>query len=109
MAQTAKTYEPQTVKISNKRQITIPAKWYRDKQFKDYAIVEYTDEGILIKDADALQTARKIRRLVLDKTGTLTVGRPEVVKSKWFDESAKGILLAMEQASEHPLAPAISS
>ncbi len=67
------------------------------------------DEGILIKDADALQTARKIRRLVLDKTGTLTVGRPEVIKSKWFDESAKGILLAMEQASEHPLAPAIIS
>ena len=65
------------------------------------------DEGILIKDADALQTARKIKTLVLDKTGTITAGKPEVVKSKWFDERTKGILLSMEQASEHPLAPAI--
>ena len=67
------------------------------------------DEGILIKDADALQTARKIKTLVLDKTGTITAGKPEVIKSKWFDESTKGILLSMEQASEHPLAPAVIS
>lgn len=65
------------------------------------------DKGILIKDADALQTARKINALVFDKTGTLTVGKPSVIKSEWYAERGKGILLAMEQASEHPLASAM--
>lgn len=67
------------------------------------------DKGILIKDADALQTARKINFLVLDKTGTLTVGQPAVIQSKWFAENAKGILLAMEQLSEHPIAAAMAA
>lgn len=49
MAEAAREYEPQTIKISSKRQITIPAKWYRDKQFTDYAIIEWTADGILIK------------------------------------------------------------
>lgn len=63
--------------------------------------------GILIKDADALQTARKTDALVLDKTGTLTVGKPAVTGQFWYDESAKGILKSMELQSEHPLAGAI--
>lgn len=64
-------------------------------------------KGILVKDADALQLAHRIKTLVFDKTGTLTEGKPVVVQSKWYAEGAKGILLAMEQASEHPLASAM--
>lgn len=65
--------------------------------------------GILIKDADSLQIAEKIDTVVLDKTGTITEGRPEVVAQKWHsDQNASiGILLAMELKSEHPLASAI--
>jgi len=65
---------------------------------------------ILIKDALALEQMRKVNTVVLDKTGTLTEGRPTV--SQWFWESgeepqAKEILLAAELKSEHPLADAI--
>ncbi len=67
------------------------------------------DKGILIKDADALQLAGRTDAVVLDKTGTLTCGKPAVVQSKWFAEGAKGIMLAMEQDSEHPLASALCS
>lgn len=63
--------------------------------------------GILIKDADALQKARKVNAIVLDKTGTLTVGKPVVTRQFWYDESAKGILKSIEMRSEHPLAKAI--
>ena len=49
MAEAAHEHEPQTIKISSKRQITIPAKWYREKRFTDYALLEWTDEGLLIK------------------------------------------------------------
>lgn len=67
------------------------------------------DEGILIKDADALQLAAKIDSVVLDKTGTLTAGKPVVLQSKWFAPSAQGIMLAMEKNSEHPLASALAA
>ncbi len=62
--------------------------------------------GILIKDADSLQIAREIDTVVLDKTGTLTSGHPTLTGEHWYAERAKGILLAMEQRSEHPLAEA---
>lgn len=67
---------------------------------------------ILIKDALALEQMRKVNTVVLDKTGTLTEGRPTV--SQWFWENgeepqAKEILLAAELKSEHPLADAIVS
>ena len=65
--------------------------------------------GILIKDADSLQIADKIDTVVLDKTGTITEGRPAVVERRWFArrEETMGILLAMELKSEHPLASAV--
>ena len=65
--------------------------------------------GILIKDADSLQIAEKIDTVVLDKTGTITEGRPAVVERRWFArrEETMGILLAMELKSEHPLASAV--
>ncbi|MCR5519537.1 MAG: cadmium-translocating P-type ATPase [Bacteroidales bacterium] len=65
------------------------------------------DKGILIKNADALQLARKIDSVIFDKTGTLTMGSPKVTDSIWFSQFSKGILKAMEQNSDHPLSEAL--
>lgn len=64
------------------------------------------EQGILIKDAESLELARKVDTIVLDKTGTITLGKPTVSGEVWFEE-AKDVLLAIEQLSEHPLATAI--
>ncbi|MGR4836974.1 MULTISPECIES: heavy metal translocating P-type ATPase [unclassified Bacteroides] len=68
------------------------------------------ERGILIKDAESLETARKINTVVLDKTGTLTEGRPIVGKLIWDtqEEDAASIFYALEKLSEHPLAEAIT-
>lgn len=67
--------------------------------------------GILIKDAQSLELVKKISAIVLDKTGTLTEGHPEVIHEDWLDnlqlEKNRQILLALESFSEHPLAEAI--
>jgi Cu2+-exporting ATPase len=67
--------------------------------------------GILFKHAIALETAARIDTVVLDKTGTLTKGEPEVTDVVCADGVAEGELLglvaAVEQNSEHPLAEAI--
>jgi len=67
--------------------------------------------GVLIKDAEALEVMEKVDTLVVDKTGTLTEGRPRVVAvapAEGFDEAAVLSLGAsLERASEHPLAAAI--
>jgi P-type Cu+ transporter len=67
--------------------------------------------GVLIKNAEALERMEKIDTLVVDKTGTLTEGKPKVVAvvpAKGFDENEVLRLAAsVEQASEHPLALAI--
>lgn len=65
--------------------------------------------GILIKDAESLEQAKKITTVVLDKTGTLTEGRPVVSDALWLnnDENLKSVLLSLEKQSEHPLADAI--
>ena len=69
------------------------------------------EQGILIKDAQALETAYKIDALILDKTGTITEGKPKVTDFIWAQETnekeLKEILLAIETESEHPLAEAI--
>ncbi|ERM82457.1 hypothetical protein P872_17680 [Rhodonellum psychrophilum GCM71 = DSM 17998] len=66
--------------------------------------------GVLIKDAESLEKGKKIDTLVLDKTGTITEGKPQVTAvyhgEKWDDGDAK-ILAALESRSEHPLAKAI--
>jgi Cu+-exporting ATPase len=68
-------------------------------------------EGILIRNAEALEIFEKVNTLVVDKTGTLTEGRPrvtEVIPSEGFE--AAGLLqsvASLEKASEHPLAAAI--
>src|SRR4029453_14585506 len=67
--------------------------------------------GVLVKNADALEQMEKVDTLVVDKTGTLTEGKPKVVAvvpAKGFDENEVLRLAAgVEQASEHPLALAI--
>ena len=68
------------------------------------------EQGILIRSAEALERAHKIQVVVLDKTGTLTTGRPTVtdVVAKGIDEDELLRLAASaERASEHPLANAI--
>lgn len=67
------------------------------------------ENGILIKDAESLESAKQITAIILDKTGTITEGRPVVTDSEWVDDSdkLKQILLGMEKQSEHPLAEAV--
>lgn len=68
------------------------------------------ERHILIKDAYALEHLCKIDTIVLDKTGTLTEGKPQVVDSYWLSESDPcylDILYTAELKSEHPLAAAI--
>lgn len=68
-------------------------------------------EGVLIKNAEALEILEKVDILVVDKTGTLTEGKPKlvsVVTNEAFDEQKVLKLVAsLERASEHPLAEAI--
>lgn len=69
------------------------------------------EKGILIKDAESLETARKINAVILDKTGTITEGKPAVTDIRWFVEKTgelNNILYSIEKSSEHPLADAIT-
>lgn len=63
------------------------------------------EHGILIKNAEVLEKMHKVTALVVDKTGTLTKGKPEVVACS--GEESLGILASLEAQSEHPLAEAI--
>lgn len=65
--------------------------------------------GVLIKNAEALEVLQKVNVLVVDKTGTLTEGRPKLVSvvSKIDEIEFLGIAAALETSSEHPLAEAI--
>jgi Cu+-exporting ATPase len=67
--------------------------------------------GVLIRNAEALERLERVDTLIVDKTGTLTEGKPQLVTVRAlapFDEQAVlGMAAALEQASEHPLAAAI--
>jgi len=68
------------------------------------------ERGILFKNAEILEKLSKVDVIVLDKTGTLTYGRPEVVNVQTFDISQQDflkILASIERLSSHPLADAI--
>ncbi|MFN8271962.1 MAG: heavy metal translocating P-type ATPase [Chitinophagaceae bacterium] len=68
------------------------------------------ENGILIKDAESLELAHKINAIVLDKTGTITEGKPVVTDIEWFADNTQesiNILSALEKSSEHPLAEAV--
>lgn len=66
-------------------------------------------QGILIKDAESLEVARKVDTVVLDKTGTVTAGHPVVTNEAWCEDCGKyaPVLAALEAMSEHPLAEAV--
>lgn len=65
-------------------------------------------QGILIKSAEALENTCRVTAVVLDKTGTITQGRPAVVHAHWCEEElAKQVLYDIEVRSEHPLALAV--
>lgn len=69
------------------------------------------ENNILIKDAESLELAHKVNAVVLDKTGTITEGKPVVTNLSWQVENTlpemKNILYALESKSEHPLAEAV--
>jgi len=64
-------------------------------------------QGILVKDAEALEIAHKIDTIVFDKTGTLTKGKPEVQVLELSDKNITPLLYSIEKASHHPLAEAV--
>jgi heavy metal translocating P-type ATPase len=70
-------------------------------------------EGILVKDAATLEKLHKVNTLVVDKTGTITKGKPELVSvrnlSQKSDDELVAILASLEKKSEHPIAHAIVS
>jgi Cu+-exporting ATPase len=68
------------------------------------------EQGILIRHAEALETAYRIDTVVLDKTGTLTLGTPtvtDVISPTWDKKELVRLAASLEQRSEHPLAQAI--
>lgn len=67
--------------------------------------------GILIKDAQALEIAGKVKAVLFDKTGTLTEGKPQVLDTHFFEEKQRAldILHTVEQGSNHPLAKTLVS
>lgn len=70
-------------------------------------------EGILVKDAATLELLHKVNTIVVDKTGTITVGRPELLSlenlSEEKDDELLSVMASLERASEHPLAHAVVS
>ena len=70
------------------------------------------ENGMLIKDAESLELSHKINAVVLDKTGTVTEGRPTVTEIYWVQEPTpewQHILYSIEQSSEHPLSEAVTA
>lgn len=67
------------------------------------------ENHILIKDAESLETAHRVDAVVLDKTGTITEGKPVVTNEHWVKNEPvfKRLLLSIESRSEHPLATAV--
>ena len=67
--------------------------------------------GVLIKNAEALELMEKVDTLVVDKTGTLTEGKPRVVSlegvGEWPEDRVLAVAASLEKSSEHPLAAAI--
>src|SRR5204863_8961239 len=68
--------------------------------------------GVLFRDAQAIEHLREIDTLVVDKTGTLTVGRPSLLEVltavPWKEDEVLTIAASLEKSSEHPLARAIA-
>ncbi|MGE6606094.1 heavy metal translocating P-type ATPase [Halomonas sp. NPDC076908] len=70
------------------------------------------EHGVLVRSGEALQTASKLTTLVVDKTGTLTEGKPRVTDAKILigeQTQVLGWVVALERSSEHPIASALAS
>lgn len=69
------------------------------------------EEGVLIKNAEALEKLEKVKTLIVDKTGTLTEGKPKLSKvitiGEWSENEVIRLAASIEHNSEHPLAAAI--
>ncbi|MEL7799318.1 heavy metal translocating P-type ATPase [Idiomarina loihiensis] len=69
------------------------------------------EAGVLIRNGEALQTASKVSAMILDKTGTITLGSPKVtdvlVASEYDEQTVQQLAATLESGSEHPLAQAI--
>jgi len=67
------------------------------------------EQGILIKDAKSLEMAHNIDTLIIDKTGTITRGKPEITDQIWGSKNPElvSILYSIEKHSEHPLSAAV--
>jgi len=67
--------------------------------------------GVLFKNAEAIEVLRKVDTLVVDKTGTLTMGKPRLLsiqaEQPWDEDTLLAIAAGLERSSEHPLAAAI--
>ena len=68
-------------------------------------------EGILVKNAEAIEVLEKVNTLVVDKTGTLTEGKPRLIAVRpsgdWNEKDLLRLAASLERASEHPLAEAV--
>ncbi|KTE13730.1 heavy metal translocating P-type ATPase [Sphingopyxis sp. H115] len=64
--------------------------------------------GVLVKDGSALERLAEVDLAFVDKTGTLTLGRPEAIGLDRLDTRAKSLILALSQASRHPLSEALT-
>jgi Cu+-exporting ATPase len=75
------------------------------------AVGRGANEGILFRNAEAIEVLHRIDTLVADKTGTLTEGKPRLVTLEpaegFRDEDALALAAGLERGSEHPLAAAI--
>ncbi|GHE22390.1 heavy metal translocating P-type ATPase [Halomonas urumqiensis] len=68
------------------------------------------EHGVLVRSGDALQTASRLTTLVVDKTGTLTEGKPRVTEAELLSDDHRetlDLVAALERGSEHPLASAL--
>lgn len=70
------------------------------------------ENGVLIKNAEALEMVRNADAIVLDKTGTITLGKPEVSSITYLSDGGKNylnnVIYSIEKTSEHPLAEAVT-
>jgi len=64
-------------------------------------------KGILFKEAAQLETMAKVDTLLVDKTGTLTVGKPEVIKENIFEKIDKNLLFSLVKSSNHPISTGV--
>lgn len=71
------------------------------------------ENNILIKDAESLELAHKVNAIILDKTGTITEGKPRVTNMYWVEvpnsSSYQDVMFSMESQSEHPLSQAVTA